>query len=115
MASTAQPAVAGLDSRGLSIVIYGLYLAAVFTCGLAGIAGVILAYIKRDEVRGTIWDSHFENIISAFWVWVMIMAAGIVLAPVLIGFAVMAVAFVYFLYRTIKGLIAAIESRPYVV
>jgi hypothetical protein len=25
---------------------------------------LILAYIKRGEVRGTIWESHFDNIIN---------------------------------------------------
>lgn len=101
------------DTRTLAIIVYGLYLAAVVTCGAAGIAGVILAYIRRDTAHGTLWESHFENAIQAFWIWVVLMAAGIVTAPFLIGFLVMGVAFVYFLYRTIKGLIAVLEDRPY--
>jgi len=102
-------------SRSLAIIVYGLYLAAALTCGAAGIAGVIVAYIKRDSVRGTPWESHFENAIQAFWIWVVLMAAGIVAVPLLgLGFVVMGGAFVYFLYRTLKGLMAAVESRPYV-
>ncbi|HEY4941524.1 MAG TPA: hypothetical protein VII56_08850 [Rhizomicrobium sp.] len=108
------PAVPSTDTRTLAIIVYGLYLGAVFTCGAAGIAGVVLAYIKRDEARGTVWESHFENAIHAFWVWFMLMAIGVATVWLFIGLFVMAAAFVYFLYRTIKGLIGAIDSKPYV-
>jgi uncharacterized membrane protein len=70
--------------------------------------------VKRDDSIGTPWHSHFENAIHAFWIWLILFAVGIVLSPVLIGIPVIVGAFVYFLYRTIKGLVAAIESRPYV-
>ncbi|HWD29046.1 MAG TPA: hypothetical protein VG387_17870 [Rhizomicrobium sp.] len=108
-------APAGSDVRTLAIVVYVLYIAAVFTCGLAGVAGVILAYIKRDETAGTIWHSHFENQIQAFWVWFMLFVVGCVTWWLFfIGFLVIGVAFLYFLYRTIKGLVAAVENQPYV-
>ncbi len=102
------------DTRMLAIIVYGLYIGAVVTCGLAGVAGVILAYIKRDESRGTIWESHFENAIQAFWAWAILFVIGVATAWFVVGIFVILAAFVYFLYRTIKGLIAAIESRPYV-
>ena len=102
------------DTRMLAIIVYGLYIGAVLTGGLAGIAGVILAYIKRDEARGTIWESHFENAIHAFWIWLMLFVVGVATSWLLIGFVVIGFAFVYFIYRTVKGLVAAIESRPYV-
>jgi len=35
-------------------------------------------------------------------------------AWLVIGIFVIGGAFIYFLYRTIKGLLAAVESRPYV-
>ncbi len=110
-AVTAPPST---DTRTLAIIVYGLYIGALFSGGMAGIVGVVLAYIKRDEARGTIWESHFENAIRAFWIWAVLMVIGVATAWFLIGFLVMGAAFVYFLYRTVKGLIAAIDSRPYV-
>jgi uncharacterized membrane protein len=102
------------DTRTLAIIIYGLYLGAVISAGLAGVAGVIIAYIKRDEARGTIWESHFENQITAFWVWLMLFVAGWATVWLLgLGLLLIGAAFVYFLYRTIKGLIRAIDSQPY--
>jgi uncharacterized membrane protein len=102
------------DTRTLVIVVYALYLAALFSGGMTGIAGVILAYIKRDEARGTIWESHFENAIHAFWIWFVLFVIGIPTSLVFVGIFVIIGAFIYFLYRTIKGLIAAVDSKPYV-
>lgn len=108
------PLIAADENRLMAIVIYGLYIAALISCGLAGIAGVIVAYIKRGEARGTIWESHFDNQINAFWVWFVLFAIGIPgvlvfgLGILLIGFA-----FVWFLYRAIKGLLLALENKPY--
>ena len=114
MSDSASRPVAQTDLRTLAIIVYGLYLGAVLTCGLAGLIGVVLAYIKRDEAAGTPWASHFENAIQAFWIWLALMVVGGLTVWLLIGFVVIAAGFVYFLYRTIKGLLAALESRPYV-
>ena len=109
------PAAAGSDDRALVLVVYGLYLFALLSCGLAGIAGVIVAYVKRGEARGTLWESHFDNQINAFWGWFALVVAGVVMIPLLgLGLIVIGVAFVWFLYRTIKGLLQAVESKPYV-
>jgi uncharacterized membrane protein len=108
------PAPAATSARTLAIVIYGLYLAAVVSCGIAGIIGVVVAYVKRDEVRGTIWESHFENQITAFWVWLMLFVAGCATAWVFgIGVLLIIGAFIYFLVRTVKGLIRALDWQPY--
>ena len=103
------------ENRVMALVVYGLYLAAVVSGGIAGVAGVIVAYIKRGEARGTIWESHFENQISAFWVWLALFVVGCATFWILgLGFVIMGIAFVWFLYRTIKGLIAALDWKPYV-
>src|ERR1700759_701949 len=91
------------DLRTMAIIVYGLYLAALFTAGTAGIAGVVLAYIKRDEARGTIWESHFENAIHAFWIWLVLMVVGVATSWFIVGIFVAMAAFVYFLYPTVKG------------
>jgi uncharacterized membrane protein len=106
------PVAAAQDTRTLVIIVYGLYLGALFCGGLSGIAGVILAYIKRDETRGTIWESHFENAIHAFWIWFGLFVVGLLTMFFIVGFLVIAAAFIYFIYRTVKGLILAVDSNP---
>jgi uncharacterized membrane protein len=101
------------ETRTLAIIVYGLYLGALLCVGFSGLAGLILAYIKRDETRGTIWQSHFENAIHTFWIWLGLFVVGLLTVWLVIGFFVMGAAFIYFLYRTIKGLILAIDGKPY--
>jgi uncharacterized membrane protein len=102
------------DTRTLVIIVYGLYLAALLCVGLSGIAGVILAYVKRDEARGTIWHSHFENAIQAFWIWLGLTVIGLLTVWLVIGFFIIIGAYIYFAYRTIKGLVRAVDSQAYV-
>ena len=104
-----------IDARTWVIIVYGLYLGALVCGGISGIVGVVLAYIKRDEFRGSVWGSHIENAIHAFWVWLLLCVLGAPLTLLFgLGLLVIAAAFIYFLFRTIKGLIAAIDSKPYV-
>lgn len=101
------------SSRVLAIVSYVLFLAGWPTLHLATIAGVILAYVQRDEARGTVWQSHFEAIISTFWIS---LAAGIVAAILVIvgiGLILLPIVVIWFLYRTIRGLVHAIDSKAY--
>jgi uncharacterized membrane protein len=109
------PATGLESSRSLTIVVYVLFMVAPFSGGLSGLIGVIIAYVKRSEVRGTVWESHIENQITTFWIGFMACIAGTVLLVFLgLGFLIWAAGFIYVLYRSIKGLLAALENRPYV-
>src|SRR5664279_840214 len=55
------------DLRSILLIIYGLFVLATFN-GATAIVGVVLAYIKRDAARGTMWEGHFRNLIHVFWI-----------------------------------------------
>jgi uncharacterized membrane protein len=107
------PAAAQTDHRTIAIIGYALYLFGWPCMHMSTVAGVILAYIKRDDARGTIWESHFHNMIETFWISLVVTIVAIPLCFVVIGIPLLFGVFVWFLYRTIKGLIRAIENRPY--
>ena len=108
------PPVASADSaRLLAIIAYGLFLAGWPTLHLATIAAVIIAYVQRGEAQGTIWQSHFDNVIRTFWIALIVGVVAVPLCFVGIGFVILGFLVVWFLYRTIKGLVRAIEARPY--
>ena len=131
------------DDYGMRVTVligYGLFLLGLVN-GVTAIAGVILAYIKRGEARGTIWAGHFRNLIVVFWVGAVLALAmlGVLLPgavtllwslvhtdgnppPELVGtlFAVLPllglislVFLVWYLYRTIGGLVRAVDGQPY--
>ena len=119
--------------RSLVIAAYVLFLLA-WMNGITAIIGVTLAYVKRREAAGTIWQSHFDNLILVFWVIVAGFFLGLFTWPIAFGLFVaqwpifwpatftlpFIAAFVVFpilvfwsLYRMLRGLIRAIEERPY--
>ena len=100
------------QTRTIVIIVYGLYLGMLLCFGLSGIIGVILAYVKRDDARGTVWESHFENAIQLFWIGLGLGVLGVVTSLLVIGIFILFAAYIYVAYRTIKGLVAAIDSKP---
>jgi uncharacterized membrane protein len=106
--------VANADSaRTLTIVIYLLYLASLFN-GITAIIGVALAYAKREDARGTPYDSHFSNAIEMFWIFLVGMLIAVPLCFVLIGIPLVIGLYIWVIFRTVKGLVRVIDSRPYV-
>jgi uncharacterized membrane protein len=87
---------------------------------LIGIAAVIVAYVKRDEARGTWLESHVNMLIGTFWwstLWAIVgWLVLILLAIVLIGFAlgplIWAVVAIWVLYRVIRGVMYFKDQRP---
>ena len=114
MNDTCQPAARDSDSmRTMTIVAYACLLGGLVTFHLAAVAGVVIAYIQRDEARGTVWESHIEAIITTFWATLVGLIAGAILCIVLIGFIVLPIVAIWFLYRTIRGLVHAVDGKPY--
>jgi uncharacterized membrane protein len=99
--------------RGTAILCYALYLLGWPTLHLTTIVALILAYVQRGEAHGTPWESHFRNLIETFWVAVVVGIVAIPLCFVVIGIPILFGLAVWVLYRTIKGLVRAIEYKPY--
>ena len=84
--------------------------------GLVGIAGLIVAYVKRGDAQGTWVASHFTWLIRTFWYSLLWGAIGAVFAVTIIGLIVAipiwAVASIWVIYRVIRGYLVFKESRP---
>ena len=100
--------------RGTAIIAYLLFLIGWPCLHLSTVAGVVLAYVQRGDARDTIWESHFANLITVFWTSLIVGIVGAMLIPAFgIGIPVLVFLVIWFLYRTISGLIRAIDGRPY--
>lgn len=101
--------------RTYSIVVYALYLLGLPSGGISTLIGVIVAYVKRNESRGTPFESHFTNAIDVFWVGLVVGIVGLILWPLFfLGALIHCALVVWILFRTIKGLIRAIDGQPYI-
>jgi uncharacterized membrane protein len=113
-----------------AIIAYALFAFAALTqigsSGLAvpaplltwiAIVGVIIAYVKRGDARGTWLESHMTQLIRLFWwstIWAMI---GWLLFVTILGIpfalAIWAIVAVWVLYRVIRGVLKLKDQRPY--
>jgi uncharacterized membrane protein len=89
-----------------------------FLTGWPSIIAVILNYVKRREVRGTWLESHFQWQIRTFWfglLWIVLCLVFVVATfgiGILIAWLPMGLVGLWFIYRIIRGWVAAGDRRP---
>ncbi len=110
--------------RTLTLVLYILYIVAIVTGGILAVIALIINYVKRDAVRGSIFESHFTWQIRTFWwylFWNVIAFVpflllfitgqlteffiGIALFSTVFCITVIIVSWIWIAYRAILGLI----------
>ncbi len=96
--------------KTITMIVYALQAAA-FLVGISFIAAVIIDYIKREDVEGTWLNSHFRWQIRTFWFALLWGALGALTVIVGIGFAILAVAGVWVIYRIAKGWLRLSEGK----
>src|SRR5512143_1482632 len=89
--------------KTLATVIYALYALSLFA-GITAIVAIVLNYIKLDDARGTWLESHFRWQIRTFW-WSVVWF-------ILVGWIVLGVAGVWFIYRIAKGWLNLNDGKP---
>jgi uncharacterized membrane protein len=94
------------SSRTLAIVTYATYL-----LGL-GIIGLIIAYVKRPDSRGSVFESHFTYAIRTFWISFLGFLIGGLLSVIGIGLLIMVAVGIWLIVRCVKGIIKALDSNP---
>lgn len=100
------------DGARLAIhIVYALYSAAV-VFALPCMFGVLLAYLKLGDVRGSHLESHVRWQIRTFWIWLAMWVTGWAGVIVMVGWLLIAAAHLWLLYRIIKGWLALADGRP---
>ena len=79
--------------------------------GVTSLIGLLVNYVKRGRYDG-LFDSHHRWMISSFWwalLWVVI---GWILSFIFIGFAVLFLVWLWYIYRHVRGLVNFINGEP---
>ena len=119
------------SQKTLTLVLYILYIVAIFTAGILAVVALIINYVKRNEMQGTIFASHFSWQIRTFWwylFWNVIafvpfvflfftgqnenLFAGVALSATTFCIAVIGLSWIWTVYRAIRGLIALNDNKP---
>ncbi|MCL1037309.1 hypothetical protein L2750_09090 [Shewanella submarina] len=96
--------------EGNAKIVYLLYLVGLFI-GVTGIVGVVLAYVNRSEADDWV-QTHYQYQIRTFWIGLLMMFVGTVLALVLIGYLIWMFWLVWLIVRCIKGFQALDKKQP---
>ncbi len=105
-------AVAGLISSGFPLIAP--------LCGLLGIVGLIVAYVKRDDAQGTWVASHLRWLIRTFWFsmlwavigWLVLLTLGLILIGIPIAIVIWGAAAIWVIYRVVRGYLLFNDSMP---
>ncbi|GEM_PF-901029 len=108
---SARSTIGESEDRTISIAVYVLYLAVGITGGISALAGIVLAYVKKDTVDPVL-ASHFQFQIRTFWIGLATMIVGLVLTIILIGVPILIALAVWWLLRNVVGLIRLLEGKP---
>jgi uncharacterized membrane protein len=104
------------EEKSVRLVTHIVYLlqALGFFCGITFIAGIIVNYIKLDDVRGTWLESHFRWQMRTFWFGLLWSVIGGITLFVFIGAIILFVNVVWIIYRITKGWLRLFEGKEIV-
>ena len=98
------------QDRTLALVAYLLHLVGAIA-GLPSLIGLVLNYLKRDT-SGSQLSSHHRWMIRSFWWALLWVCVGLLSLIFLVGWAILGIAWLWYLYRHVRGLIGLLDGAP---
>jgi uncharacterized membrane protein len=98
------------DSRNLVFVAYVLHFLGAVTL-LTSIAGLVINYLKRNDVPPP-YASHHRWMIRTFWWSVIWGLIGSALVYIGIGYLILLAVLIWWFYRLVRGVITMGDNRP---
>lgn len=99
------------ESLRLTLHVTYLLQALTFFTIITFVAAVIVAYIKKDDARGSYLYTHFKWQIGTFWWSVFWAFWGFLLSIIFIGYAIFFILSIWMIYRIAKGWIRLMDRR----
>jgi uncharacterized membrane protein len=92
---------------------YSVYIlqALSFLTLITGILGLIINYIKDEDVRGSWLESHFRWQKATFWYGLLWTILGVLTTPILVGYGVLAAVTIWLIYRIARGWIYLVDGK----
>ena len=98
------------SDRTLAVVAYALHLFGVIA-GIPSIVGLIINYVKRNDYD-ELFDSHHSWMIRSFWWAILWCVLGFVTMVIGVGFVILFLAWLWYIYRHVRGLLALLNGEP---
>ena len=97
--------------RNVVLAVNVLY-ALSFVVGITSVAGGIVAYLKRGDANGTLWEGHFTYAIRTFWMGLGMGLAGLILSVAGIGVVILVFVAIWYIIRVVRGFLAWNDGAP---
>ena len=68
--------------------------------------------MRRDNIQDTIYYGHLNYLIRTSWILAITFILGVITAPFLIGFLIIGINFIWYIYRIIKGVLRYKDYLP---
>ncbi|HEY0719898.1 MAG TPA: hypothetical protein VGE50_01465 [Gammaproteobacteria bacterium] len=99
------------SARNIATLVYALQ-AASFLVLITIIVAIVINYVKLEDVRGTLAESHFRWQIRTFWFGLLWSVVGMILLLILIGYFVLVANCIWVIYRIVKGWLRLNDGKP---
>ncbi|OFR08450.1 hypothetical protein HMPREF2907_02865 [Neisseria sp. HMSC055H02] len=70
-----------------------------------------MAYVKRNEIRGTIYFDHIQFLLKTFWITLIFGIIGSCTLFLLIGFLIIPLTWGWYVFRVVSGFLRLRENR----
>ncbi|MCP4188552.1 MAG: hypothetical protein GY763_13190 [Gammaproteobacteria bacterium] len=98
------------DLRKYTYAVYILQALSFLTL-ITAVVGLIVNYIKDDDVQGSWLHSHFVWQKNTFWYGLLWIVLGSLTTPIIIGYVVLGFATIWLIYRIAKGWIYLVDGK----
>jgi uncharacterized membrane protein len=78
---------------------------------ITSVIGLVINYLKEDEVRGSWLESHFRWQKSTFWYGLLWTVLGFISLPILVGYLVLPAVTLWLIYRIARGWIYLVDGK----
>ena len=82
-----------------------------FVLVITSVIGLVINYLKEDEVRGSWLESHFRWQKSTFWYGLLWTVLGFISLPILVGYLVLPAVTLWLIYRIARGWIFLVDGK----
>lgn len=98
------------DPKKLAQAVYALQ-AVGFFFPILWLIGVVVNYVKEDDVAGTLAETHFRWQRRSFWFGVLGLVLAVLTWVILVGWFFFAATYVFMIFRVVKGWMALNEGK----
>jgi uncharacterized membrane protein len=78
---------------------------------ITSVIGLVINYLKDDEVRGSWLESHFRWQKSTFWYGLLWTVLGFISLPILVGYLMLPAVTLWLIYRIARGWIYLVDGK----